>query len=280
MKNINIKYAKFAFSLIRLQDWYHYVFICSICFFIFNSYLSISYVVSLFFLLSGIYMLNDFFDLAGDSFKADSNNSLILFRKEKQTLHRNIFTFFLAISLWGLFSVSFNRFIIASSVIIIMYLYSTPKTLLKAKPGIDLFSIFLTYALLVLTAFNTINLTSILLSSFIGLLALDAHILQCIRDYEVDSKCNVNTFALYLGKKRSLIFFRALVALTVFYTGFLLYKIFNIYNAVFSLILLPLIFEKTEDPVFLWKRLKFLSGLIFCYIVIGLVALKLQNKLM
>ena len=56
-------------KLVRLKDWYQYIFICSIYFFIFNKMLSAVYLISLIFLLAGIYMLNDFFDLEVDLIK-------------------------------------------------------------------------------------------------------------------------------------------------------------------------------------------------------------------
>lgn len=258
-------------GLLRLKDWYHYIFICSIYFFIFHGSLPVLYIISLIFLLSGIYMLNDFFDLKTDLVKPQRNYVLLSFRKNNQRLIRNIFITLLILSLAGLLFISVASFVIGCLIVLIMFLYSYPKIFFKSKPAIDLLAIFMTYALLVLTSFDNITRQSILLSSLMGLMAFDAHILQCIRDLEVDSKLNIETTVLCLGREKSFVLFRAMVILTSIYMGFLLYKIFNAYYFLVSLLLLPAVFSKEEDPEALWRHFKILSGITFCFIIIGLV---------
>ena len=258
-------------KLIRLKDWHHYIFICSIYFFIFNNSLSIVYIISLIFILSGIYMLNDFSDLEIDSIKPRRDYKFIAFKKNNKVLIKYVFSILLLLSLLGFFIISINRFITASLVIFIMALYSHKKFYLKSMPIIDLFCICLTYTFLILTSFKNINLEAFLLSFIIGFMALDAHILQSIRDLECDSEYNIRTTASYLGEERSFDFFRIMVILTIAYIAFALYKVLNVYYSLVSALLLPIVFEKRRNPEILWNNFKILSGIIFCFIIIGLI---------
>jgi 4-hydroxybenzoate polyprenyltransferase len=258
-------------DLTRLKDWYHYVFICSIFYFIFNGLLSVIYIISLFFLLSGIYMLNDFFDLKIDSSKPTVDPTLISLKKEKRRLIKLAIISFLLLSLMGFFLVSIKDFVLACLIIIIMFLYSHRGFFLKSKPVIDLLSIFLTYSFLVLTSFKNLDLHNMLLSSFIGFMTLDAHILQSIRDFEVDSKYNLRTTVIYLGKEKSLFLFKIMAILTTIYIGFSLSKILNLYYSFVPLLLIYVVFDKNKNPEIIWKHFKILSAIVFGFIIIGLI---------
>ena len=259
-------------KLVRLKDWYQYIFICSIYFFIFNKMLSAVYLISLIFLLAGIYMLNDFFDLEVDLIKPQGDYKALQFRKNNRVLIRGIFTGLLGISLLGFFFISLDKFITAFLIILIMFLYSHHKILLKSRPFVDLFCIFLTYKLIIFSSFDAINLKSILLSSFIGLMAMDAHILQSVRDIECDSKYNIRTIASYLGEGRSFLFFKIAAILTAIYMSIGLYKLFgSSYYIYIPMLLLPVVFERCKNPEVVWGHFKILSGIIICFIILGLV---------
>jgi 1,4-dihydroxy-2-naphthoate octaprenyltransferase len=138
-------------------------------------------------------------------------------------------------------------------------------------PVMDLFCICLAYTFLILTSFKDINQNAILLSSIIGLMAFDAHILQSIRDMKCDSECNIHTTVSYLGEEKSFAFFRIMVILTIAYTVFALCRALNVYYALVSALLAPIIFEKRRNPEILWNNFKILSGIISCFIIIGLI---------
>lgn len=271
MRFINKKKYLIILGLIRLKDWYHYIFICFIFFFIFHGSLSVIYLISLFFLLAGIYTLNDFFDLKIDSIKVTKDFTLLSFKKDKRELIKFAFIFLLILSLIGFFLVSIKDFVFVCFIILIMFLYSHRSFFLKSKPVIDLFSVFLTYTFLVLTSFKNLNRNTILLASFIGLMTLDAHILQSIRDFEVDSKYNLRTTVIYLGKERSLFLFKIMVILSIIYMGFSLSKILNLYYSFVPLLLIYVVFEKNKNPEIIWKHFKILSTIVFGFIIIGLI---------
>lgn len=267
-----LKYiSMMVLNLVRLKDWYHYVFICSIYFFIsHHGSFTVVYPISLLFLLSAIYMLNDFFDLEVDLIKPNQDSALLSFRRNNKILIKYIFITLLLLSLIGFLFISFRIFVLAASIVVIMLLYSHRNFFLKSIPVIDLISILLTYSLLVLTSFNDLSGETVILSSFIGLMAFDAHILQGIRDLEVDSRSKIRTTVSFMGKEKSFRFFKSMIVLTSLYLGFFLFKIFNMYYAIAALLLLPVLFERSRNPEVLWKHFKFLSGVIFCLTVLGL----------
>jgi 4-hydroxybenzoate polyprenyltransferase len=147
-----------------------------------------------------IYLIN-----AGLGYQQDKSNERLY---ELHTFNRSATlisgTLLLAVSLMLLYFFSSNLLIPALAIYFIWTLYSLPKGL-KGIPLLGLLSSFVAQVLhfhIGYLVFSDCSNTSILISIYFGLLFTGGHALHEVIDFEADTTANVNTSAVFFGRKK------------------------------------------------------------------------------
>ena len=256
---INLPRLDDILKITRFFDWYHYLIICSIFFYKSYNFLSVFYIFSLSALLSGIYMLNDFYDIKIDIKKTTISKRVKIIRKKQRKKLGMFVVFILLLSLILSYKINFNVFIFFSIIIIINYPYSSHYFFFKSIPIVDLITIFFIYTFVILTSFEFTSFEFILISSFFGLLASSAHILQSIIDMKIDKKEGLSTIAVFLGRKKSIKLFQISILFLISYFSIISFYFINklLLPTIFIYFILFFVYKK--GPKKTWKIMKLIS---------------------
>lgn len=156
-----------------------------------------------------------------DTDKYDERKSSPLLSGEASSEQLNLISFaFLAVGFSTCIFFPMRTLISGAALAAILNIYSHPYLFLKGKPGMSSLAHFISGMLLFLVGysiFKHIDLSSVLISIYFGIIFTAGHMNHEIKDYTGDRKAGVMTNAVRFGRKNMLISSFVLFSLSTFY---------------------------------------------------------------
>jgi 4-hydroxybenzoate polyprenyltransferase len=98
----------------------------------------------------------------------------------------------------------------------------------------------------------------------IGIFTASFEVVQCIKDYESDKRCNLRTTPIVIGIPRSFLLARRLFVVAALYTVFVLGEIPGI------LLVIPVFFSTEQKMDTYWMKLRVVYGFVWFTIMVRL----------
>ena len=214
-----------------------------------------------FFLNVLVYFINDVIDVDIDLANETKNHAKALYIKENQ---RIAFALIVCMSaalllLTLLYSKSVCFGVIMALLIIFLY-----TDYFKKMAYFDLIGCFIWGISMAWPAIPDFSFRGIQLILLIGIFTASFEVVQCIKDYESDKRCNLRTTPIVIGIPRAFLLARTLFVLAALYTVFVLGEIQGI------LLVIPVFFGTEQKMETYWMKLRVVYGVVWLTIMVRL----------
>ena len=214
-----------------------------------------------FFLNVLVYFINDVIDVDIDLADETKNHAKALYIKENK---RIAFALIVCMSaalliLTLLYSKSVCFGVIMALVIIFLY-----TDYFKNMVYFDVIGCFIWGVSMAWPAIPNFSVKGIQLIFLIGIFTASFEVVQCIKDYESDKRCNLRTTPIVIGIPRAFLLARTLFVLAALYTVFVLGEIQGI------LLVVPVFFSTEQKMDTYWMKLRVTYGIVWLTIMVRL----------
>ena len=208
-----------------------------------------------------VYFINDFIDVEIDLANKEKDHSKALYIKAHK---RTAFALIVCVSavlliLTLLYSKSVCIGVILALLIIFLY-----TDYFKNMAYFDIIGCFVWGVSMAWPAIPDFSLEGIKLILLIGIFTASFEIVQCIKDYDSDSKYDLRTTPIVIGIPKAFLLARSMYVLATVYTVFVLGEIQGI------LLLLPILFTTDQKMDAYWMKLRVLYGIVWITIMVRL----------
>ena len=205
-----------------------------------------------------VYFINDFIDVEIDLASATKNRAKALYiRKHKGTGSVLIACLSLCLLLLAALY-SGSVFFGVMLALLTTFLYTD---YFKKMPFLDIMGCFMWGMAMAWPAIPDFSREGIRLIVLIGIFAASFEVVQCVKDFEEDRRCNLRTTPIVIGIPNSFLIVRFLYALSAAYTVFVLKEMQGL------LLLLPIFLSTLKRMETYWLELRLIFGFVWLTIM-------------